>query len=176
MFTRLLLPPHSFTASIWGPSHRKHSSMSFPSMSNFHRLLFFMNCSSTDSPWCYKSCQQTSSSMGSSLHRTILPGSCSMMGFPQGDSLLQATTLSRMDSFIGCSPVIFYWLHEDNLLCHGLHYRLQEKLHSVAWSSYSPSFFTVFGACRLVALPYSHLSLPAAVAAVAPLPFLNMLF
>lgn len=48
----------------------------------------------------HKSCQQTGSSVGSSLHRCCkeLPNA----GFPQGHSLLWASTCSSMGSSMGC--------------------------------------------------------------------------
>ena len=60
-------------------------------------------CSSVGPPQGHKPCQQTCSSMVSSLHGPqVLAGACSSTGSPQGHSLLQASTCSSVGSSTGC--------------------------------------------------------------------------
>ena len=64
------------------------------------------DCSSVGPPRGHKSCQQTCFGVGSSLHGAtgpqVLPGACSSAGFPQGHSLLRASTCSGVGSSTGC--------------------------------------------------------------------------
>jgi len=61
-------------------------------------------CSSMGPPWGHKSCQQTCSSMGSSLSMgpQVLAGAGSRMGSPWGRSFLRASTCSGVGSSMGC--------------------------------------------------------------------------
>ena len=76
-------------APAWGPSHRRQLSMSFSSTGPFCGLQFFTNCSSVGPfhgvqsfrnrlpqhgpPQGHKSCHETCSGMGSSLHGSTGP-------------------------------------------------------------------------------------------------------
>jgi len=90
MLSLLLLPPHgqdfshSSPAPVWGPSHGRQSYTNHSNVRTSHWLQFFMNssvwvpftrcspsgtdCCSVGPPWHLKPCQQTCSSMCSSLH------------------------------------------------------------------------------------------------------------
>jgi len=128
--------------------------------------------------WAHKSCQQTCSSVDSSLPMgpQVLPGACCSTASPWGHSLLQASTYSGVRSI----P----WAAGGYLLHCGPPWAAGEQPTS-PWSSSraagesllqylqylsSPSFFTDLGACRVVALIFSLLS-PAAVAQVFSPPF-----
>lgn len=78
-----------------------------------------------------------------------------------------------------CSTMDFHELQGHILTHHGLHYGLQGSVCPVALtptSSYSHSFFSDLGVCRVVSLPYSHFCfLAAGVAQVFSPLFLNML-
>jgi len=102
----MLLPPqgegssHSAPAPVWGPSHGRQFSTNFSNVSPSHRLQFFTNCPSVGPPWGHKPCQQTCSSVGSSLHGSAGPGrSLLQHEAPHGGhSLLQASTCSGVGS------------------------------------------------------------------------------
>ncbi|KAK4822389.1 hypothetical protein QYF61_014159 [Mycteria americana] len=162
----------SSPAPAWGPSHGRQSSMNFSNMSPSHGLQFFMNCSSVG-PFhgvqsfrnrLEQSCQQTCSSVVSSLHVSTGPAR----------SLLQRG-LSK-----GSQPP----LGHIHLLQHGVLYGLQVDICSTVdlhaggqpaspwsspraagesllrrWSTSSPSFFTGLGVCGVVSFTYSHSSL-----------------
>jgi len=112
----------------------------------------------------------------------VLPGACSSMGFPQGHSILQAST---------CSGVRFlprgYLLHRGPPWAAGQQpaspwsspraagESLQGNLRrGISWSTSSPFFLIDIGVCRVVSLTYSHFS-PQVQLHSRFLPFLNML-
>jgi len=80
---------HTSPAPAWGPSHRRLSSTNCSKTVPFHMLQLFMNCYSVGpfhgvqsfrnsllqcgSLWGHEPCQQTCSSVGSSLHRSTGP-------------------------------------------------------------------------------------------------------
>jgi len=85
-------------------------------------------------------------------------------GSPRGHSLLQASTYCGMGS-LPCAAGLYLlycgppWLQGDNLRYHGLHHDLEGKtLCSEILSTYSPSFFTDLGVCRVVSHFISLLS------------------
>ena len=101
-------------------------------------------CSSVGPPWGHKSCQQTCSSVDSSLHGSTGQGrSLRQHGFstgsqpPLGIHLLQRGVLPWLQVDI-CSTVNLHGLQGDNLSHHGLLHRLQRNLCSGAWSNFSP--------------------------------------
>ena len=111
----------------------------------------------------------------------VLPGACSSMGFPQGHSLLRASTCSGVGSSTGCrwisAPLqTLHGLQGHSLPHHGLHHGLQGNLCSGTWSTSSPSFFPDLGVCRVVSLTSSHPSLQLQLLLRRNFfPFLNML-
>jgi len=88
-----LFPCSSMKSLSWERVlHKLLQRESFPLVAVLHKA----------APWGHKCCSQTCSSMGSSLSTEpkVLPGACSSMDFPQGHSLLQASTCSSMGSFM----------------------------------------------------------------------------
>ncbi|KAK4820738.1 hypothetical protein QYF61_004419 [Mycteria americana] len=172
----------SSPAPAWGPCRGRQSSMNFSSTgSSHHRLQFFTNCSSVGPfqgvqsfrnrllrvgpPRSHKSCQQTCSSVGSSLHGATGPArSLLQHGLPTGSQppsgihLLQHGVLHGMQVDI-CSTMDLHGLQGDSLPHHGLHQGLQGNLCSGAWSTLSPSFFADLGVYRVVSLTYPQSSL-----------------
>jgi len=124
------------------------------------------DCFSVGSLRAHKPCQQTCSSVGSSLPMgpQVLPEACCSMGLPQRHSLLRAHPPAPAWGFFHglqvdiCCTVNLHGLQWDSLPHHGLHHRLQGNLCSGTWST-SSLFFTDLGVCRVVALTYSHSSL-----------------
>ncbi|KAK4829708.1 hypothetical protein QYF61_006083 [Mycteria americana] len=97
----------------------------------------------------HKSCQQTFSSMGSSLHGSTGPDrSLLQCQLPTRVTasfghihLLQHGVLHRLQVDI-CSTMDLHGLQGDSLPHHSLHHGLQGNLCSGTWSTSSPSFFT----------------------------------
>jgi len=171
--TALLVPQgedtsHSFHPPAWGPTHRKQYSMNFSNSSPSHGLQLFTNCPSLGpfhgvqsfrnrllqrgSPQGHKPCQQTCSSVGSSLHGSVGPGrsllQCELpMGLqlPSGIHLLQRGVPSTACRGTACLTMVFI------MGCRGL--------RSGILSTSSPSFFTDLGVSRAVSLTSSHSSL-----------------
>ena len=129
------------------------------------------DCSSVGPPRGHKSCQQTCSGVGSSLHGATGPArSLLQRGLPTGSQPpVGASTCSGVGSSTGCrwnlcSPSSFLrGLQGDSLPHHGLRHGLQGNLCSGAWSASSPSFCTDLGVCRV-----SHISSLLSPAAKAP--------
>jgi len=178
-------PSSSLSSPVpaWGPSHRRQSSTNFSNIDPSHGPQLFMNCSnmvpstgcspsgadcSSVGPLCsHKSCQQTCSSVGSSLHGSTCPGrSLLEHGLstgpqpPLGIYLLQHGVLHGLQVHI-CSLLDLHGLQGYSLPHRGLHHRLQGNLYSGAWSTFSPSSFTGLGVCRVLSYIFSLLS-PAA--------------
>jgi len=116
------------------------------------------DCTSVDSSWGHKSCQQTCSSMGSSLHgatgpaRTLLQrGVSTRSQHPSGIHLLWHRVLHWLQVDI-CSTLDRHGLQRDSLPHHSLLHGLQGNLCSSAWSTSSPCLFTDLGVCRVVSL------------------------
>jgi len=173
----LLLPQredssHSSPAPAWGHSHGREFAMIISSVGPSHRLQLFRNCSSmglfhgrspsgTDCssmghPRVHKSCQQTCSSVASSLHRSTGPGinllQCRLSTGsqpPLGIHLLWHEVLHRLQVDM-CFTMDLHRLQWDNLPHHGLHHRLQGKLCSCACITSFCCFFTDLGVCRVV--------------------------
>jgi len=127
------------------------------------------DCSSMGPPRGHKSCQQTRSSVTSSVHRPTGPArSLLQCGLsvgsqpPSGVHLLWDRVLHglQVDS---CSTMDLHGLQGHTLPHHALLHGLQGYLHSNIWSTLSYSFFADLSVCRVVSLTYSHFSLPAAV-------------
>jgi len=91
--------------------HKRLQIKSFPWAAALHKLpqhVFLptgcspsgTGCSSVGAAWGHKYCQQTCSSVGSSLSMgpLVLPEACSSTGSPWGHSLLQACTCSSVGS------------------------------------------------------------------------------
>jgi len=123
------------------------------------------DCSSVGSPWGHKSCQETFSIVGSSLHGSTGPGRSLIQHRlptgsqpPSGIHLMRHGVFPRLQVDI-CSTMHLHGLQGDSLPHHGLLHRLQGNLCSGTWSTSSPSFFTDLGFCRVVSLTYSHSSL-----------------
>ncbi|KAK4825359.1 hypothetical protein QYF61_026878 [Mycteria americana] len=102
------------------------------------------DCSSVGPPWGHKSCQQTCSSMGSSLHGSRGPArSLLQCGLPTGSQppsgihLLWRGVLHGLQVDI-CSTMDLHRLQEDSLPHQGLHQGLQGNLCS-AYSSVLPT-------------------------------------
>ena len=116
-------------------------------------------------PRGHKSCQQTCSSVVSSLHGSTGPArNLLQRGLPTGSQRPWGIPLLRCGVLHGlqvdiCSTVNLHGLQGDSLPHHGLPHGLQGNLCSGAWSTSSPSFFTDLGVCRVVSLTYSHSSL-----------------
>lgn len=130
----------------------------------YFRNHWALHGSSPGSPWAYNSCQQTWSSVGSSVYRSIGSArTCSTVGFQWGLQpllgihILQPGICHRrqMDlwSTMG-SP----WDTRAQMFHHSLHYRLKGNLFS-AWNTSCPFFFTGLGICRAFSLSSSHSSL-----------------
>lgn len=127
----LFLPPQGrtpYTLSLLqhGIPPMGDSFTNFSSVSASHGLQFFMTCSSmgpTHKVQSFRnqllqqghsSCQQTCSSVGSSLHGHKGPArACSSMSFPRGHSLGTSTCCS-MGSFLGCR-----WISVPSWTCRG---------------------------------------------------------
>lgn len=95
-----------------------------------------------------------------SMRLQILSGACSIAGFPQGNSLHQANSLSSLESTVGCK-----WI------CHGPPWAAGGQHPSpwsspwaagasllLCWSTSSPSI-TLLGSCKAVSRIYFHSSL-----------------
>jgi len=97
----------------------------------------------------------------------VLPGTCSSMGFPWGNSLLWV----HLPACVWgppcdiCFTVNLCELQRDSLCYHGLHHGLQQNFCASAWSTSSLSFFADLGVYRVVSAKYSHSYLTAAIAA-----------
>jgi len=175
------------------PSHGRQFSTDFSKVSPSHELPHSgilptgcspsgTGCSSMGPPWGHKPCQQTCSSVGSSLHRSTGPGrSLIQCGLPMGSQPPSGIQLLRCGVFHRlrvdlCSTMDLHGLQGDNLPHHGLHHELQGKtLCSDVSSTSSPSFFTDLGVCRVVSLTSSHSSLLTAISPWVFFPFLNIL-
>ncbi|KAK4827417.1 hypothetical protein QYF61_017847 [Mycteria americana] len=152
---------HSSPAPAWVP-HGRQSSTNFSSVRPSHRLQFFMNCSSvgcspsgTDCssvgpPQGHKPCQQTCSSVGSSLsmgHRSCQEPAPAWASHGVTASFgcihllrygvlngLQVDICSTMDlhglEVDICSTMDLHGLQGDSLPHHGLHHGLQGNLCS----------------------------------------------
>ncbi|KAK4825641.1 hypothetical protein QYF61_001426, partial [Mycteria americana] len=86
---------HSSPAPAWGPSHRRQSSTNF---SNEQAAPAWVSNGVT-SPASKPAPAWASLSMGS----RVLPGACSIAGFPRGHSLFQASTCSSMEFSTCCN-------------------------------------------------------------------------
>jgi len=64
---------HSSPAPAWDPTQGRQFSTNFTSVSPFHRVQYFINCSSVCPLQGHKSCQQTCSSVGFSLSLSLSP-------------------------------------------------------------------------------------------------------
>ncbi|KAK4817056.1 hypothetical protein QYF61_026364 [Mycteria americana] len=104
---------HSSPAPAWGPSHGRQSSTNF-NMGPSYRLQFFMNCSSMGLLWGPKSCQQTCSSVGSSLQQATDPARSLLQRrlCTGSQPPLSTSTYSGVGSSMGSSPTT-YVLDED---------------------------------------------------------------
>jgi len=125
-------------------------------------------CSSVGPPWGHKPCQQTCSSVGSSLHRSWQQPAPAQAPHGVTASFRHPPALAwvpfhwlQVDI---CSTVELHGLQGNNLPHCGLHHELQGKaLCSSVSSTSSPCFFTDLGACRVISLTSSHSSLCTAV-------------
>jgi len=152
--------------------------MNFSNLNPSHGLQFFMwvlppgyspsgtDCSSVSPPWGHKSCQQTCSSVGSSLHRSTAPARSLLVPL-LGIHLLQCGALPGLQVEI-CSTVHLHGLQWDSLPHLGLLHRLWGNLCSNPCSTSFPSFCTDLGVYRVV-LSQSHFSIALQVF----FPFLN---
>jgi len=101
-------------------------------------------CSSLGPPWGHKFCQQTCSSMGSSVHGATDPArSLLQHGAPHGLQPPSAIHLLWCGVLHGpqveiCSTVDLHGLQGQSLPHHGLLHGLQGNLCSSAWSTSSP--------------------------------------
>jgi len=125
-------------------------------------------CSSVGPEWGHKSCQQTCSSMGFSLHRSTGPArSLLQHGLPMGSQPPLGIHLLWRGAHHGlqvdiCPTMGLHGLQWDSLPYHDLLHRLQGKLCSSSWStscprSWStsrPPFFPDLGVCRVASLTY----------------------
>jgi len=103
--------------------------------------------SSVGPPHDYKPCQQTCSSVGSSLRESagadtfssigscvsvrVLAGAWSRTGFPQGNSFLQASTYSGMECSMPCSqigPVVLWGSSGGGRMLYGALHDKAQKL------------------------------------------------
>ena len=141
--------------------------MNFSNMGSSHRVQSFRHrlLQRGSLPQGHKSCQQTCSSVGSSLQRSTDPArSLLQHGLPTGSQpplgthLLWCGVLPGLQVEI-CSTVDLPGLQGDSLPHQGLPHGLQGNLCSGAWSISSPSFFTDLGVCRAVSLMLSQSSL-----------------
>jgi len=106
--------------------------------------------SSVGPPWGHKSCQQTCSGTGSSLHGSTGPGrSLLQRGFPTGSQPPSGIHLLRHGVLHGlrvdiCSIGDLHGMKGDSLPHQGLHHGLQGKTlcSSVSSTSSSSYFFT----------------------------------
>jgi len=123
-------------------------------------------------PRGHKPCQQTCSSMVSSLHGSAGP-SWQEPVLVQAPHEVTASFRHPPASVCGpfhglqvqiCSTVDLDGLQGDNLPHHGLQHELQRKTFCSSVSSTSSlSFFTDLGVCRVVSFTLSHSSLSTAV-------------
>ena len=137
-----------------------------PSSSGGGLLILFTSCSSVGPLQGYKSCHQTCSSVGSSLHGATGPArSLLQRGLPTGS---QPPSDTFTCAGVGSSSMGCRWRSalpwtsmgaRRSLAHHGLHHGLQGNLCSGAWSTSFPSFLTDLGLCRVVSLTDSHSSL-----------------
>jgi len=124
----------SAPAPARGPSHGLQLFISCSSVGPSHGLQLFMNCSSV-----------------SPSHGVQVFMNCFSKGSPQGHILLWTSPSSGVGSSLGCGwgsapPWSALWLQGN--LCSGV------------WTTSSSSFCTDLGGCRVVALMYSHPSIP----------------
>jgi len=132
-------------------------------------------------PLCHKSCQQTCSGVGFSLHGSTGPAmSLLQCGLPTGSQPASGIHLPWRGVLRGlhveiCSTMDLHGLQGHSLPHHGLPHGLEGNLCSGTWSTSSPSF-TDLGVCRVVTLRYSNYSLWLQIAVMQVFsPFLNML-
>ena len=167
---------HSSPAPAWDPTQGRQFSTNFTSVSPFHRVQYFINCSSVSPagsqvlPANLLQCGFLSLSLSLSTGSQVLPGTCSSTGFPWGHRLIWASTCSGMVSSVGCRWISApLWTsmgwQGDSLPYHGLLHRLHGNFCSSTWSTSSPSFCTDLGVCRVDSHTVSLLS-PAANALV----------
>jgi len=181
-------PSSSYSSSVpaWGPSHGRPFSTNFSNVSPFHGLQLFTSCSSTGPSHRVQSFKNRLLQRGYTTGSQVLPANLLQRGFlsPQIRRSCQepapARATHRITASLGHPPAPTWrppwalsgdllnrgppWLQGDSLPHHGLLHGLQGNLCPSAWSTSSPSFFTVLGVCRAVSLTYSHSSLyPAAV-------------
>jgi len=102
-------------------------------------------CSSVGPLRGHKFCQQTCSSVGSSLSMgpQVLPGGCSKCGLPIRSQSPLGIHLLQLGFFCGlqvdiCCTMDLHGLQEDSLPHHGLLHRLQGNLCSGTWSTFLP--------------------------------------
>lgn len=110
-------------------------------------------------PQDYGSCQQTRSSMASSLHRVTDPAR-SLLQCSRGQQAI--STCSSMEPCVGCrmdicSTLFLHGLQKSNLHHQGLHHGLQGNLLWCLYCLLSPPFR--LGDCVVVSPIYSHSSL-----------------
>jgi len=136
----------SSPAPVWGLSNGRQPSTNFSIVGLFHGLQFFTTCSSMGPfhmsfPWAAVLHEQASpawiphgvTSPASkpvpvwaplSIGPQVLPGAFSSTAFPQGHSLLQASTCSGMGSSMGCRCISAPLWTSMSLPHHGLHHGL----------------------------------------------------
>jgi len=117
-------------------------------------------CSSVGPPRGHKPCQQTCSTVGSSLHEATGPArSLLQCGLPTGShppAPAWGHPWAAGRDLLHREPP---WAAGHSLPHQGLLHGLQGNLCPDAWSTSTPSFCTDLGVCRAVSLTSSHFSL-----------------